>query len=51
MPAARARATAATAAAPIVYRVSMPEPASHEYEIEMLVPALPGRDEVEIRES
>ena len=26
----------------------MPEPASHEYEIEMLVPALPGRDAVEI---
>ena len=26
----------------------MPEPASHEYEIEMLVPALPGRDQVEI---
>ena len=30
-----------TAARPIVYRVSMPDPASHEYEVEMLVPALP----------
>jgi predicted metalloprotease with PDZ domain len=46
MPATRSRST--TAAAPVVYRVSMPEPASHEYEIDMLVPALPGRDEVEI---
>src|SRR3954463_6445611 len=44
MPAARTRAPAT----PIVYRVSMPEPASHEYEVEMLVPALPGREEVEI---
>ncbi len=26
----------------------MPAPASHEYEVEMRVPALPGRDEVEI---
>jgi len=33
---------------PIVYRVAMPAPASHEYEVEMRVPALPGRDEVEI---
>jgi len=47
MPAARTR-SAVAAAAPIVYRVSMPEPASHEYEIDMLVPALPGRDQVEI---
>jgi predicted metalloprotease with PDZ domain len=34
-------------AAPIVYRVAMPEPAAHEFEIEMRVPAL-GRDTVEI---
>jgi predicted metalloprotease with PDZ domain len=33
---------------PIVYRVAMPAPASHEYEVEMRVPPLPGRDEVEI---
>ncbi|HVV17202.1 MAG TPA: PDZ domain-containing protein [Polyangia bacterium] len=33
---------------PILYRVAMPAPASHEYEVEMRVPALPGRDEVEI---
>jgi predicted metalloprotease with PDZ domain len=26
----------------------MPEPASHEYQVEMLVPAIAGRDEVEI---
>ena len=36
-----------TPAAPIVYRVSMPEPASHEYEIQMDVPAL-GRTAVEL---
>ena len=35
------------AAAPIVYRVAMPEPASHEYEIQMDVPAL-GRAAVEL---
>ena len=28
--------------APILYRVSMSEPASHEFEVEMDVPALPG---------
>ena len=39
---------AAPSSTPIVYRVAMPAPASHEYEIEMRVPALPGRDEVEI---
>jgi len=33
---------------PIVYRVSMPHPASLEYTVEMQVPALPGRDEVTI---
>lgn len=33
---------------PIVYRVAMPLPASHEYEVEMRVPALPGREEVEL---
>ena len=34
--------------APITYRVSMPHPASHEYTVEMQVPALAGRDEVTI---
>jgi predicted metalloprotease with PDZ domain len=33
---------------PILYRVAMPEPASHEYEVEMNVPALPERDTIEI---
>jgi len=33
---------------PIVYRVSMGEPASHEYQIEMRVPALPGRDSLDL---
>ena len=32
-----------TARAPILYRVAMPAPASHEFEVEMHVPALPGR--------
>ena len=32
------------ARAPIDYRVAMPEPASHEFEVEMRVPALPERD-------
>jgi len=36
------------AAAPIGYHVAMSAPADHEYEITMDVPALPGRDEVEI---
>jgi predicted metalloprotease with PDZ domain len=35
------------AAAPIAYRVAMPDPASHEYEIQMDVPAL-GRAAVEL---
>ncbi|HEY4395392.1 MAG TPA: PDZ domain-containing protein [Polyangia bacterium] len=38
----------AATASPIAYRVSMPHPASHEYEVEMQVPALVGRDEVTI---
>jgi predicted metalloprotease with PDZ domain len=33
---------------PIEYRVAMPEPATHEFEVEMRVPALPGRDTAEI---
>ncbi len=33
---------------PIVYRVSMDEPAAHEYQIEMRVPALPGRDSLDL---
>jgi len=37
-----------TTPAPITYRVAMPEPASHEFEVEMRVPALRGRDTVEI---
>src|SRR6202012_3620453 len=36
------------APAPVVYKVSMSQPASHEYEVEMQVPALEGRPEVEI---
>jgi predicted metalloprotease with PDZ domain len=34
--------------APITYRVAMPTPQDHEYEIEIEVPALPGRPFVEI---
>jgi predicted metalloprotease with PDZ domain len=37
-----------TTLAPVTYLVAMPEPASHEFEIEMRVPALPGRDSIEI---
>jgi len=37
-----------TTPAPITYRVAMREPASHEFEVEMRVPALRGRDTVEI---
>jgi predicted metalloprotease with PDZ domain len=37
-----------TTRAPVLYRVAMPEPASHEFEVEMRVPPLPGRDAVEI---
>ncbi len=33
---------------PIAYRVSMAEPASHEYQIEMRVPPLPSRDRVDL---
>jgi predicted metalloprotease with PDZ domain len=36
------------AAEPIVYRVAMAEPAAHEYEVEMRVPALPHRGSVDI---
>jgi predicted metalloprotease with PDZ domain len=39
---------AAPAAAPIRYRVSMPAPSEHEYEVEMEIPALPGRQAVEL---
>jgi predicted metalloprotease with PDZ domain len=35
-------------AAPVVYRVGMSEPQSHEYEIQMDVPALPGRETVDL---
>jgi predicted metalloprotease with PDZ domain len=41
-------ARSAPVSAPIVYRVAMPNPASHEYEVEMLVPALPARAEATI---
>jgi predicted metalloprotease with PDZ domain len=34
--------------APVVYRVGMSEPQSHEYEIQMDVPALPGRETVDL---
>jgi len=37
-----------TTLAPITYRVAMPEPATHEFEVEMRVPALPERDTAEI---
>jgi predicted metalloprotease with PDZ domain len=37
-----------TTPAPIQYRVAMPEPASHEFEVEMRVPALPGHETAEI---
>ncbi|HVZ88570.1 MAG TPA: PDZ domain-containing protein [Polyangia bacterium] len=43
MPAARRPAPV-----PVVYKVAMPQPASHEYEVDMQVPALAGRTEVEI---
>jgi predicted metalloprotease with PDZ domain len=33
---------------PIVYRVSMDEPDAHEYQVEMRVPALPGRPTVDL---
>ena len=33
---------------PIQYRVAMPEPATHEFEVEMRVPALPGHETAEI---
>ncbi|HET6149348.1 MAG TPA: PDZ domain-containing protein [Polyangia bacterium] len=35
-------------AAPIRYRVAMPEPGSHEFELEMQVPALPERATAEL---
>lgn len=34
--------------APIVYRVAMPDPGSHEFHLEMLVPALPERATAEL---
>src|SRR5690242_10927037 len=39
-----------TAGAPITYRVAMPAAAllDHEFEVEMSVPALPGRDVVDL---
>jgi predicted metalloprotease with PDZ domain len=37
-----------TTTAPIQYRVAMPEPASHEFEVEMRVPALPGHETAEL---
>src|SRR6478609_4706237 len=37
-----------TVTAPIVYRVSMPEPEHHEFEIQMDVPALPDGHVVEV---
>jgi predicted metalloprotease with PDZ domain len=37
-----------TSAEPIRYRVAMPQPATHEFEVEMRVPALPGRNAVEL---
>ncbi len=43
-----ARKRTAAKSPPIAYRVSMPHPASHEYQIEMQVPALAGRDEATI---
>ena len=36
------------AAAPIVYRVAMSDPQSHEYEIQLDVPALAGREAVDL---
>jgi predicted metalloprotease with PDZ domain len=37
-----------SAAAPVRYRVAMPTPNDHEYEVEIDVPALPGRDTVDL---
>jgi predicted metalloprotease with PDZ domain len=37
-----------TAPSPITYRVGMPTPQDHEYEVEMSVPALPGRATAEL---
>jgi predicted metalloprotease with PDZ domain len=37
-----------TTRAPVSYRVAMPDPASHEFEIEMEVPAIVDRDAVDI---
>jgi predicted metalloprotease with PDZ domain len=36
------------AVAPIVYRVAMPDPKSHELEVQIDVPALPGRETVDL---
>ncbi|HEY2730644.1 MAG TPA: PDZ domain-containing protein [Polyangia bacterium] len=35
-------------AAPVTYRVAMPDPQSHEYEIQLEVPALAGRETVDL---
>ena len=35
-------------AAPVTYRVAMPDPQSHEYEIQLDVPALAGRETVDL---
>jgi predicted metalloprotease with PDZ domain len=40
--------TAATVELPVVYRVAMPDPASHEFHVQMEVPALPERATAEI---
>jgi predicted metalloprotease with PDZ domain len=37
-----------TTRAPVLYRVAMPDPASHEFEVEMRMPALPGRASADI---
>ena len=34
--------------APIRYRVAMPEPHSHEFHVTMEIPALPGRDNIDV---
>ena len=44
----RSSAVGVSSPSPLVYRVGMSNPASHEYEVELAVPALPERTEVEI---
>ena len=41
-------AAGVTTQTPIEYRVAMPEPASHEFDVEMRVPALPDHETAEI---